>query len=166
MYQVLGNMNGALIYQAEHISKEEAIKIAAKLSSETGHTHIVVETVTFHNTWVMPLSEIVRSSFDHCIAGQIASDGNYYCIYSDHKTHENYAVTREVAYGFDALGRTLEEDEPETEIAGNLVRPMTWGEECEYNEDRLVMLVDQWGNICTDEKANEAYAEWYYEHCI
>ena len=43
----------------------------------------------------MPLEDKIRSIFDTMVAGNIADDGNYYCIHTDHKTHEKYALTRE-----------------------------------------------------------------------
>lgn len=41
MYNILGNMNGKWFVAASHISKEQAYKIAQKLTSETGHIHMI-----------------------------------------------------------------------------------------------------------------------------
>ena len=120
--------------------------------------------VEFNNCYGnLPCENKVRSSFDFNIAGQIDTKGNYYCIYTDHKSHDRYCVTRETSMEFHSSGRTLELNEEPTEICGELVRPMTFNEERLYNEDALMANVDAWGNI----EANDTFDyEWYLENCI
>lgn len=120
--------------------------------------------VTITNGYgTMPLEEKPRSIFDDNIAGQHDTEGNYYCIHVDHKTHTKYAVSGKntIAY-HEAVGRPLEENE-EAIFDGERVRGMTYSEECAWNEDRLMEHVDCWGNIAVDEPFD---MEWYLEHCI
>lgn len=118
--------------------------------------------VKFNNHFgEMELENNIRSIFDYSIAGQIATDGKYYCIHVDHKTHEKYAITRETEFKTLSFGRTLSENE-EVIFNGEKVRGMTWEEECQYNEDRLLACVDLWGNIAVDEEFDIEY----YMECI
>ena len=110
----------------------------------------------------MKLESKIRSVFDYNIAGQISTDGNYYLIHVDHKTHEMYALSKEAEAEADAMGYTLEEDEKAI-FNGEKVRAMTYGEEMLYNEDRLPACVDLWGNIAVDEEID---IKWYMENCI
>lgn len=111
----------------------------------------------------MELENKIRSIFDNNIAGQIAEDGNYYCIHVDHKTHEKYALSKEANTEAMEMGYTLEEEEQETVFNGEKVRAMTFKEEMLYNEDNLTACVDLWGNIAVDEEFDFDY---YMEHCI
>ncbi len=114
--------------------------------------------VKFNNHFgKMPLENKVRSIFDTHTAGQIATDGKYYCIHVDHKTHEHYALTREAEKQADLLGYSLMENEQAT-FNGEKVRAMTAYEERLYNEDRLMACVDLWGNIAVEEAFD---IEWY-----
>lgn len=45
MFTILGNMNGEWFPNGEHISEEQAKKIADRLTDETGHFHIVVNNL-------------------------------------------------------------------------------------------------------------------------
>ena len=110
----------------------------------------------------MELENKIRSIFDNNIAGQIATDGNYYIIHVDHKTHEKYALSKEAEEEANAIGYLLEEEEKAI-FNGEKVRAMTYGEEMLYNEDRLTAYVDLWGNIEVDEEFD---MEWYMENCI
>ena len=116
------------------------------------------------NRWYgeLELENKIRSIFDTNIAGQIADDGIYYCIYVDHKTHKKYALTKEGYAEADALGYTLEEGQ-EAVFNGEKVRCMTFDEEIAWNEDRLLAHVDLWGNVAVDEEFD---MEWYMENCI
>lgn len=119
--------------------------------------------VTFDNRYgTMPLEETIRSIFDTNIAGQEDTNGNYYVIHVDHKTHKMYAMTVENTRKAEEIGRTLEPEE-EAVFNGEKVRGMTWSEEEEWNMDRLMSHVDIWGNIAVDEPFDY---EWYYEHCL
>lgn len=119
--------------------------------------------VEFSAYGILPVRKSITNSFDHCCAGQIGNDGIYYCIHTDHLTHEMYAVDIPTEQAFTALGRPLGLNEPEQMVAGNLVRPMTAREEQLWNEDRLLANVDCWGNI----EVNDTFDhEWYMEHCI
>ena len=119
--------------------------------------------VTFDNRYgTMPLEEKIRSIFDEHIAGQIDTNGNYYCIHVDHKTHKYYAMTRENERNAEKIGRTLEPEEIAI-FNGEKVRGMTWREEEEWNMYGLMAHVDIWGNIAVDEPFDY---EWYYEHCL
>lgn len=103
--------------------------------------------LTFDNPFgTMDLESKIRSIFDNSIAGQTATNGNYYCIHVDHKTKQLYALTREAHFLALSLGHLLEEGEVAT-FNGENVRGMTEKEERLYNEDRLVAYVDLWGNI-------------------
>jgi len=100
--------------------------------------------------------------FDRAIAGQIATDGNYYDILIDHKTHKPYAVTREVILEAYKQGRPLQPNETAT-FLGEEVRGMTDFEENLWNEDRLMECVDLWGNVALSEPFD---IEYFMEHCI
>ena len=110
----------------------------------------------------MPLESKVRSIFDAQIAGQFATDGEYYCIHVDHKKHEYYALTREAERKADAMGYPLNEGETAV-FNGEKVRAMTPHEENLYNQDRLTECVDLWGNIAVDEEFD---MDWYMENCL
>ena len=123
----------------------------------------VTMEVTFNNHFgTMPLETEIRSIFDRCCAGQIDINGNYYCIHTDHKTHEYYAMTVKNSHKAYELGRWLDDGEVAV-FHGERVRAMTFEEERKYNEDRLLALVDLWGNIAVDEEFD---MEWYMEHCF
>ena len=115
--------------------------------------------VTFNNHFgTMPVEETIRSIFDQCIAGQPDSEGVYYCIHSDHKTHEWYALSKENEARVQELGHPLNDEEGIVQFNGELVRLMTFEEECAYNEDRLMKHVDLWGNVAVDEPFD---TDWY-----
>ena len=119
--------------------------------------------VKFNNHFgELPLENRIRSIFDTHVAGQIATDGEYYCIHHDHKTHEHYALTREAEKQADALGYPLGIGQTAT-FNGEKVRPMTSYEERLWNEDNLMENVDLWGNIAIDEEFD---VEWYMENCL
>lgn len=118
--------------------------------------------VKFINYGKMKLENHIRSIFDINIARQIATDGNYYCIHIDHKTHERYAISREASMNAYSLGHILEEGQ-EAVFNGEKVRAMTYHELELYNEDRLLANVDIWGNIAVDDDFD---MEWYLENCI
>ena len=124
-----------------------------------------MKKIKFNNHFgEMELENKIRSIFDITIAGQIAEDGNYYCIHVDHKTHEKYALTRETEKEAEKMGYWLaEKEETEAVFNGEKVRVMTYEEECAYNEDRLLACVDLWGNIAVDEKFD---IDWYMNHCL
>ena len=105
---------------------------------------------------VLPLSPKLRSIFDRSIAGQIATDGNYYNILIDHKTHKPYTVTREVILETYKQGRPLKPNETAT-FLGEEVRGMTDIEEYLWNEDKLMEHVDLWGNIAVSEPFDVEY---------
>lgn len=111
----------------------------------------------------MELDEKLRSIFDHQVEGNYATDGQYYCIHVDHKTHKRYALTRDISLKAFELGHPLETDGEVAVFNGEKVRAMTWDEERLYNEDRLMANVDLWGNIAVDEEFD---VEWYMENCI
>ena len=119
--------------------------------------------IKFDNNYgEMELENKIRSIFDNNIAGQIATDGNYYIIHVDHKTHKKYALSKEAETEADAMGYLLDEEEKAI-FNGEKVRAMTYEEEMLYNEDRLTAYVDLWGNIAVDEEFD---MEWYMENCI
>ena len=119
--------------------------------------------VKFNNHFgEMPLENKIRSIFDTHTAGQIATDGNYYCIHVDHKTHKHYALTREAEKQADKLGYPLNENEVEV-FNGEKVRGMTSYETNLWNQDNLMSHVDLWGNIALDEEFD---IEWYMENCL
>lgn len=122
-----------------------------------------MKTTFIKNYGTMSIETEIRSIFDRNCAGQIDVNGDYYCIHTDHKTHEKYALLREDEYKTNSLGKKLEENE-NAEFHGEKVRGMTLEEEIMWNEDRLTALVDLWGNIAIDEKANVEYAKQYYEN--
>ena len=106
----------------------------------------------------------IRSSFDHNFCGFSLNNKTigdertpYVCGYQDHITGENYYVTREIAHKFLTDNERFLQDGEQAIVAGNLVRCMTYSEECAYNEDRLFALVDLWGNIAVDEEPNERW---------
>lgn len=107
--------------------------------------------VKFDNSYgEMELENNIRSIFDENVAGQIATDGEYYCIHFDHKSHQMYALTKAAEDTARALGHPLGEGE-EAIFHGARVRGMTLAEERAYNEDSLCILVDLWGNIAVSE---------------
>lgn len=117
--------------------------------------------IKFKN-YSLQLREKQTSSFDHSFAGQIADNGKYYVCLTDYKTHEHYCVERGSEIKWTEDNVLCEGDEPQI-ICGNLVRPMTYKEECLYNEDKLMEIVDIFGNVsCTE----EFDVEWYMENCI
>jgi hypothetical protein len=119
--------------------------------------------VKFNNHFgEMPLENAIRSIFDNHTAGQIATDGEYYCIHRDHKTHEHYALTREAEKQADSMGYPLNDGE-EAVFHGEKVRAMTAYEENLYNQDNLLECVDLWGNIATEEAFD---LDWYMENCL
>ena len=79
----------------------------------------------------------------------------YVCEFIDHITNERYFVTRERVNEFRTHGKFLPLDSPAQVIAGELVRGMTFAEERLYNEDRLLALVDMWGNIALEEPSEQ-----------
>lgn len=121
-----------------------------------------MKKIKFNYYGEIELENKIRSIFDITIAGQIAEDGNYYCIHVDNKTHEKYALSKESEAEAKAIGYPLEEGQ-EAVFNGEKVRAMTLEEEMLYNEDRLTACVDLWGNIAIDEKFDFDY---YMEHCI
>ena len=92
----------------------------------------------------------VRSIFDQDCAGQLDTYGGYYCIHVDHKTHECYAVPKDISLEFREGGRSLEEGEV-AEFYGERVRGMTMQEAIRWNADILNAVVDLWGNIAIEE---------------
>lgn len=103
--------------------------------------------LTFDNPFgTMDLESKIRSIFDNSIAGQTATNGNYYYIHVDHKTKQLYALTREAHFSARSIGYPLEEGEVAT-FNGENVRGITRREERLYDEDMLVACVDLWGNI-------------------
>ena len=113
-------------------------------------------------TYEYVLEENIRSIFDGIHGGNIATDGKYYVLHSDHKTHETYVLSKESEEKADALGYPLEENEIAI-FNGEKVRGMTFKEECAWNEDRLLAHIDLWGNIAVNEEFDY---EWYYENCM
>ena len=112
----------------------------------------------------LKFEKTIRSSFDHSFCGfslnnkTIGDDRTpYICGYKDHITGENYYVTREIAHKFLTDNERFLQEGEQAIVAGNLVRCMTYSEECAYNEDRLFDLVDLWGNIAVDEEPNERW---------
>ena len=115
--------------------------------------------VQFNNSFnTIPLEEKIQSIFDINVAGQFATDGKYYCIHRNHKTHKYYALTREAEKQADDLGYTLEENQ-EAVFNGEKVRAMTFEEEKLWNEDRLYMVVDLWGNVAIEKEFD---FDWYF----
>lgn len=110
----------------------------------------------------MPLENTIRSIFDTMVAGNYATDGKYYCIHTDHKTHEKYALTKEAEKQVDLLGYPLDENQEAT-FNGEKVRAMTDYESHLWNQDRLMMHVDLWGNVAVEEEFD---IEWYMENCL
>ena len=109
--------------------------------------------ITFPNHYgTMPLEKSICSIFDYDQAGQIDTNGDYYCIMGDHKTKEMYAMSVEDRFKADELGRTLEVDEYAI-FNGEFVRGRTYSEELYESEGRLSANVDIWGNIqCESER--------------
>lgn len=122
-----------------------------------------IKFVEFAKFGYMPEEETVRSIFDSNIAGWLDENGDYYHIHMDHRSHKRYAVSEENEERARQLGRILEEGETAV-FNGESVRAMTYEEERKYNEDNLMLLVDLWGNVCTDEKENEEWSKWYHDH--
>lgn len=106
--------------------------------------------LTFKEYGEMELEPKIRSIFDCNIAGQYATDGNYYCIHLDHQTHKLYALTKESHFAATEMGHTLMENE--TALFGSeKVRGMTYIEEMKWNQDELFGVdIDLWGNIKAD----------------
>lgn len=124
---------------------------------------MMIETIKFDNyLGEIPLESAIRSIFDTLIAGQIATDGNYYCIHVDHKTHKKYALTKKAEDEARSLGYPLEYNQ-EAVFNCEKVRAMTEREEYLYNQDNLMAHVDLWGNIAVDEEFD---TEWYIENCM
>ena len=112
---------------------------------------------------IMPVEPTIRSIFDTLVAGQIDKKGDYYCVHFDHRSHKFYAISKDDEEDVRKLGHLLEECETSV-FNGEPVRAMTYEEEAEYNKDNLMLLVDLWGNVCTDEKENEEWSKWYHDH--
>lgn len=71
--------------------------------------------ITFNNHFgTIKLEEKLRSIFDNEVTGQIDINGDYYCIYADHKTKQLYALTRETGLALFTIGYPLEEGETAT----------------------------------------------------
>lgn len=122
-----------------------------------------INTVTFNNHFgIMPVETEIRSIFDRNCAGQIDTNGDYYCIHIDHKTHTMYAIPVEIEMQIKETGRILSENEIAT-FHNEKVRGMTYEEERLWDEDNLLACVDLWGNIAVDEEFD---IEWYMENCI
>ena len=121
--------------------------------------------ITINGYGTISVETNLRSIFDEHCAGQFATDGGYYCIHIDHKTHQHYALSKENECKVNDIGRPLDIGKSAT-FSGENVRGMTFEEECAWNDGRLMKLVDVWGNVCTDEKRNSEYARWYSENCI
>lgn len=110
--------------------------------------------ITFNSAFgTVELRDKISSIFDIDIAGQIATNGEYYTIHVDHITHELYALTKESRYVADALGYPLAENEV-AEFNGEKVRAMTFEEESLYNTGSLHAYVDLWGNVAVDKPFN------------
>ena len=119
--------------------------------------------VKFDNNYgEMKVENKIRSIFDDNIAGQIATDGNYYIIHVDHKTHEKYALSVEAEEEANAMGYILEEEQKAV-FNDEKVRAMTYEEERLYNEGNLLACIDLWGNIAIDDEFD---IKWYMENCI
>lgn len=124
---------------------------------------MMVKTVVFDNyLGKMSLENKIRSIFDTLIAGQTAIDGNYYCIHTDHKTHEKYALTKESENKIRSLGYALDQNQ-EAIFNGEKVRGMTEQENYKYNMDNLMAHIDLWGNIAVEEEFD---MKWYMENCM
>ena len=109
-----------------------------------------MKQVTFDNCFgTLNLLDKVQSIFDPNIAGQIATDGQYYIIHLNKETKQHYAVTKDVERCFERLGRPLAEGETAI-FVGEKVRCMTREEEELYNMDSLDAYVDYWGNVKAD----------------
>lgn len=115
-------------------------------------------------TWSCEERQVVSSIFDTNWAGQHDTNGKYWCIMTDHKTHENYCVESDVRHQFYMnAGRMLEYGE--TAVFNNEeVRGMSISEQMDYNMERVTGLVDCWGNLSTNSEATNEYLEWYYEN--
>ena len=118
--------------------------------------------IKFDNYGEIELEDKIRSIFDNHVAGQIAEDGDYYCVYVDHKTHEQYVLSIDAHTLAKGMGYHLEEEQ-EAVFNGEKVRAMTFDEEALWNEDKLTACVDLWGNVAVDEEFDFDY---YMEHCI
>ena len=64
-----------------------------------------------------------------------------------------YAMTVENETKAMSLGKILDENE-EAIFHCEKVRCMSWEEEKLYNEDRLSLLVDLWGNVAVDKDSD------------
>lgn len=116
-------------------------------------------------TWSCEERPVVSSIFDTNWAGQIDTNGNYWCIMTDHKTHENYCVDRQVFHDLYMSGHSL--DYGETAVFnGEEVRGLSSDEEQNYNMDRYIGLQDLWGNLSTNEEETDEYLELYFNNCI
>ena len=109
----------------------------------------------------LPIREKQTSSFDTNFGGNIGADGNYYILLRDYKTHEEYCVLRGNEIKFDEK-YVLTEGEQKI-IFGNLVRGMTEEEEILWNQDRLMAIVDCFGNISVNETMD---TEYFIEHYL
>lgn len=104
------------------------------------------------------IDDHVHSSFDNHWCG--TKIGTTYCIgLVDYITGKSYYVPYESVYRkYDEENATfLPLDAPAQMVAGNLVRGMSRIEEQAWNEDRLLALVDLWGNISAVEEPNERW---------
>jgi hypothetical protein len=121
-----------------------------------------MKTIETENHETFPFDTEIRSIFDHQIAGTFDTNGNYICIHVDHKTHERYALSKEVSLKANELGHSLEENEAAT-FHGERVRGMTFREGMQDNEGNLMENTDLWGNVAVDEPFD---VEWFMDHCI
>jgi hypothetical protein len=128
--------------------------------NQRGKSTMKITTISNYGT--MPLEGKIRSIFDHDIAGQFDTEENYVCIHVDHKTHEKYALPKEISLKARELGYPLEEGKTAT-FNGERVRGMTFREEMQDNEGNLMVHTDIWGNIAVDEPFD---VEWFMDHCI
>ena len=109
-----------------------------------------MKTITIEGSFgTIPLENKLHSIFDINVAGQIATDNKYYCIYKRWNENSYYAVTVATSDYTHLLGRILDYDEHDT-FCGEKVRGMTRKEEELYNMDALNACVDIWGNVKDD----------------
>lgn len=117
--------------------------------------------VRFDNQYgEIPLENEIRSIFDNSIAGQFATNGNYYVIYIDHSTYKLYAITSETERKSMEIGRQLEAGE-DAIFNGEKVRGITYEEEMRYNIGEFEANLDLWGNIEVKRLVNFEYSEWF-----
>ena len=118
--------------------------------------------VKFNYGKELELREKQTSSFDISYAGMIGEDGKYYICLTDYKTHKHYCVQKGNHIEYDEKNVLTIFDEPRI-ICGNLVRAMTPEEERLWNEDRLLAVVDVFGNVSVTEEFD---MDWYMNNCI